>query len=217
MAARRAGPKGTYGRGATARAQRNEESGNGYEGDPWERQDGEADMAWVYFQTYRDMGPGKRTLRETAKAHNIGMSWCGQLSAQWEWTARAAAYDKMIDLVKRTADLEAIVKMRDRHINLSMLRQSLGARELQKFDAQSKTSPRTVLELAEANKLIEDGIRLERLNRGEPESVTEQRHELTVGEKRAKLRSLVESKEMQEHIEQMADAMLEGVSTVKPK
>lgn len=160
---------------------------------PWDRQPQETDQAWSGFVLYRDLGPAVRTLAKAAKAASKSAPLFLDWSQRWDWVARCRAYDAYLDKKKREADEAAIVDMRRRHIDFSMALQGTAALALNKImnaekapaldakgrpmlDAKGRPmlSPLT-LKASEVRDLAELGVKLERLNRGEPESIAEQR------------------------------------------
>lgn len=178
-----------------------------FTGDPWEMQPSEPPNAYAGFARYRDMGLGKRSV--TALCKELGVSSPISWSADWLWVQRAAAWDRELDRAKRMAELEAVQEMTKRHIQESLLIQGIGVTDLQKLKRRVDSKPdEMVLDPKEAIDFVERGAKMERLNRGEPESITEQKHELTVGDRRAKLRSMLDTNEAHETIERMADFFL---------
>lgn len=143
----------------------------------WERQPGEPDTAWVAFVQYRDLGPSERSLARLAQATNkkreLYGGWCGK----WNWVARCAAYDSWVDRQSKLAEIEAIREMKRRHVQIALTLQGAGALALNKIVAAEKAmgadgqpGPLT-LKPAEAMGLVDLGAKLERLSRGEPDSI----------------------------------------------
>lgn len=82
--------------------------------DPWERQPGESEEAFVAFATYRDL-ESPRSLREVAKACEKDPSLIGRWSSRYDWIVRVAAWDRQRDEARRNADLKARAEMGRRH------------------------------------------------------------------------------------------------------
>lgn len=148
---------------------------------PWDRQPGETDHAWPTFVAYRDQPPGERSLAKLAQRFDKSRQFLGQWSSKWEWVARCHAYDAWRDRQARAAEAAAVKAMRERHIQMAMSFQGAAALALNKIIAAEKTlgpdgkpGPLT-LKPSEVKDLAELGVKLERLNRGEPEAIVEER------------------------------------------
>jgi hypothetical protein len=152
---------------------------------PWERQIGETDSAWEAFAAYRDMGPGERSHGKLSQKFGKTPENFGRWSIAWQWVARCHAYDSWRDREQRKVEMEAVKDMRRRHIQMAMSFQGAAALALNKIIAAEKavvrnadgtTSPAPLtLKPGEVKELADLGIKLERLNRGEPETITEER------------------------------------------
>lgn len=178
--------------------------------DPWERQEAEKEKSWSGFVTYRDLGAGKRSIKKAADIVGVNPESLGLHARLWRWVERAAAWDRELDRVAREAKIKAAEDMAVRHINAHLLEQRVSVRELMKIDRKSEAFPDdVVLEPKEVRDLLDHGIKGERLARGEPETIAEQRHELTVGDRRGRLRSALDRQESHAVIEQLADMFLD--------
>ena len=80
----------------------------------WERQPDETEEAFEGFKFYRDQAP-PRSLRAAAKEAGKSFSLFGRWSGRHNWVARASAWDREQDRVKREADLRGRVEMSKRH------------------------------------------------------------------------------------------------------
>lgn len=191
--------------------------------DPWERQEGETDKSWGGFVIYRDLGAGKRSLAKAAEIFGKSPEALGQHARLWRWIERAAAWDRELDRVAREAKIKEAEEMGRRHINAHLLEQRFSVRELMKMDRKSEAHPDDcVLEPKEVRDFLDHGIKGERLARGEPETIAEQRHELTVGDRRGRLRSALDKQASHHVIEQLTDMFLdesldEGVEVGSPE
>ena len=74
---------------------------------PWEKQKGETDRAFRYFQVYRNLGH-KRSYVQIAEAFSISTTRVNQLGRRYRWRERAEAWDMEED----RHDLEAIRRRR---------------------------------------------------------------------------------------------------------
>jgi hypothetical protein len=160
---------------------------------PWERRSIESEEAWAAFVRYRDLPSGVRTLQQVATTLKKTLQIIGRWSSRYQWVERCRAWDAFVDKKKREAEIDAVMDMRKRHIETSMALQGAGALALQKIIA-SERAPQIgsdgqplrgpdgkillaplVLKPSEARDLIELGMRIERINRGEPEAIVEER------------------------------------------
>lgn len=148
----------------------------------WERRPGESARAYAAFCMYRDLPPRERSL--TRVAEDIAKASTKQRhvasirrrlsdwSSKWNWVERAAAWDEERDRIARQAQIEAIKEMRERHASEAMMLQKKALDRLRAMDAR-ELAPNDVL------RYLIEAAKLERLARGEPETVEEQRHDLT--------------------------------------
>lgn len=151
--------------------------------DPWERQPGESAKAYEAFCVYRDQGAG-RSLNKTAKQLGKSATLISVWSYKNRWVERCEAWDRWLAEERRRAQVEAIRKMEERHIRLAQGMQTLAARKLER--ELERTDPNRVgieaarealdsITLQEVRLLITEGTKLERVARGEPETITEER------------------------------------------
>lgn len=69
---------------------------------PWEQRLNESDKAYAAFRVFRDLGPSKRTLAETARQlgkarRGVVEEWAGK----HRWVERAKAWDAELERIKR--------------------------------------------------------------------------------------------------------------------
>jgi hypothetical protein len=153
--------------------------------EPWERWPGESDAAFSAFVIYRDLGPQRSLDAASTRYHARDQSptaqpqggrgknkkCSGQIRTwadRWDWRARAAGWDDEQDRQARQAMLQEILDMRKRHAQEAMMLQKAAMQRLQALDPQTLTQSQLLNYFVEATKL-------ERLSRGEPETVGEQR------------------------------------------
>jgi len=152
---------------------------------PWERQPFETDKAWDLFTSFRDMGTS-RDLTKMSKALGIKVHNLHSMSAKYGWTARIEAYDRHIDKIEKDAEIEArrkaVKDMTERHLRMANHMQRLVQVELLRWikktgadEAEPDMSRRPTLSTQQIQALLECGVKLERLNRDEPESIIETR------------------------------------------
>lgn len=159
---------------------------------PWDRQPGENDRAWAAFVKYRDDGI-ERSQARVAKHFGKSIENYGMLSTRWDWVARVSAYEAWRDRQLRMAEIEEAKAMRRRHIEFAMSFQGAAALALNKIiaaeqkplrdangqvvygeDGKPLPGPLT-LKPSEVKELADLGLRIERLNRGEPGEIEDVR------------------------------------------
>jgi len=159
---------------------------------PWEPKRGEPLEHWQWFIVY--LHQQKRSLKRVALQVGKSQNWIERLSIKWQWKERRQAWDADIGRkVSRALDAlhdEAIEAMRQRHIQIGLGMQSAAAKELKAWIAKiekaaeeakeaairegrdpSKAHHDPVLSVNELIRLANEGMTVERLNRGEPTDV----------------------------------------------
>jgi hypothetical protein len=187
----------------------------------YDRQPGEPDKAWKAFTLYRDM-EFSRNLREASakyaklmglkskpeSTHKVFQTW----SAKYSWVFRCSEWDSKLDKRRRQKKILEIEEMKQRHLKLALSMQGLGSIELKKWleKVRASENQKTVeLSTGDIRALVELGIRLERLNRDEPESVTKTEQEITVDDKRTALQEQLEKDNIWEELKEL-DKRLEA-------
>lgn len=129
----------------------------------------------------------ERTLAKVAQTLGLGLPGVEELSAKWGWRARCDAWDRERDRQERDARAEAqrnaIHSMVERHTAIASSLQRLATVELARtmnrlgVNAQNPNMAQMPnLSIDQIQKLIDYAIKLERLNRGEPGEINEQRN-----------------------------------------
>jgi hypothetical protein len=139
--------------------------------DPWEVQPGESPRAFEAFTLYRNMTPRHRSLATVCRelygdsAGNIRLveKW----SSEWRWRDRAAAWDRELDRRTREAQVQARKDMAERHAALAVEVQTKALDRLMSLTREE-------LSAGDALKMLVEGLKIERLARGEPEPVKEE-------------------------------------------
>ena len=164
---------------------------------PWERLPTESDLPWQAFVEYRDLGYAKRGLKPVAQKLEKGVQLLAKWSTQYQWTERVHAYDSWLDRKKVEADVAAIQEMRKRHIEMALGLQGAAALALNKIvtaerskGEDGKPGPLT-LKPSEVTAMAELGVKLERLNRGEPETISAQQVTVTPSSAAAQVEDIV--------------------------
>lgn len=142
----------------------------------WDRLPGEPGPAYDKFCRYRDMkytgADGRkldgiqrpyrrRNLRGLAEEMGI-KRWMnlGDLSAKYKWVERCEAYDAEIERQIREQQEQAILKMNKDHADLA-------AQMVRKAAKRLLTIPEEELSAADIVRLVDVGVKIERLSRGE--------------------------------------------------
>jgi len=148
---------------------------------PWERQPKERLVDFEGFVVYRDMS--NRSVEAVGIALGKKADSFGSTSQRWKWVDRALAWDNELDRRVREAEADALVKMRERQINIALGMQTAAGSELKalvdtvkSLDAQAemagiKRAP--FLKMRDLVRMIEAGTKLERLNRDQPSDIIE--------------------------------------------
>ena len=140
----------------------------------WEQRDGESSKAFEAFRVYRDMG-ASRGQRAVAEQLNKAESQISTWSSDWNWVERAMAYDRHLDDVRRAENAEAIRAMAERHAAQAQLMQGTAVDDLRKIRAQQgleENEQNLLLAPEVALRMLDVGMKHERLARGEPETIT---------------------------------------------
>lgn len=184
--------------------------------DEFDRQPGEPETAWKSFIVYRDMGLD-RTLEKTRVV--LGKTNPGYLKAleewsrEWGWRTRTEAWDREIDRRHRKEMFAEVERMRRRHVDLAVSLQDLGTVELRKLlAAANRAIKENVITGELLLKLIDLGIKLERQGRGEPESIIEERRQLTADEERDAMKVLLRDPKAMEAVDRLIGLLHEQPS-----
>lgn len=140
--------------------------------EPWEMRDDEPAEAFHAFAHYRDLLPSRRSRDAaygdhleacehrggTEKAPQAPGNWCGWLKAH-DWVARARAWDRECDRVRRLETVEAILDMRERHRRLGRAMQSVSLKALARYLQDERDvghiSPFAITQLGDRGAAIE--------------------------------------------------------------
>ena len=145
-------------------------------GELWERMLGESVKNYAYFCAYRDMryipaanaddipkldlSREKRSIRGIAKQFGKSRQTIGDLSSRFNWVSRCAAYDLYILRRQRDRNEMKILKMRDNHAAVG---EQLWKRALRRLLSLADDE----IEAADVVRMIDIGVKVERLSRGE--------------------------------------------------
>jgi hypothetical protein len=126
----------------------------------WDRIGGESSRAFACFAHYRDEGIN-RSLRKSSEGLKVSTQHLKKLSTRHSWQMRARAWDREQDRQRQLDNHVAQRTMVDRHAKFGTLAQQKALERLQTLGANELTP-------AEATRLLEVGIKIERLSRGVP-------------------------------------------------
>ena len=134
----------------------------------WDRQAGESSKAYAHFCLYRDMGVSRslRTLEEVDGCTS-GYRQLGRWSSRWRWVERCEAYDDYLEYQRRLQQEEERREMTKRHAKMGMLAQSFAVRKLEKMANRIEQDEEHVSP-ADVARILDIGVKVERLARGEP-------------------------------------------------
>jgi len=149
----------------------------------WQRQPGESSKAFGKFCEFRDLGV-ERSLAKLRRNHPEEEGWSrsviAELSERWHWQSRARAWDDEQDRVRRLAQMEAVTEMAERQAKDGLDMQRLARGAMAKWVKPDPESGQlvlaTTLSPTEVVRLYRTGFEIERLARGEPTQVTEEKH-----------------------------------------
>jgi hypothetical protein len=102
----------------------------------------------------------KRSLQRLAKELGLSLDHLKKLSAKNNWVERAAAYDAYLEELAREQNEAEILKMRKNHALLASQMITKAAKRL-------LTMPEEEITAADLVRLVDVGVKIERLSRGE--------------------------------------------------
>lgn len=124
---------------------------------------GETDKTYKYFCAYRDMnvqGRNKRSIREVQKQFDVQLATIAAHSRRFRWVERAKAYDKYLEKSRRARFEDELIRMYATHAKVGT---SLIAKAMQKLI----NTPDDMLTINDVTKLLDLGLKTERISRGE--------------------------------------------------
>ena len=126
----------------------------------WEKQDFETPHRYKLFCVYRDMGI-TRSLQKVSDKLGKPKKYrrCLEVfSRENKWVERVNSYDLYISEESRKANEEAIIEMKKRHIQQSLLMQKNVIARIQNSNPQEMT-------LSDCVKMLDVAVKIERLSR----------------------------------------------------
>lgn len=144
-------------------------------GEPWEQMAGETVQQYEKFCAYRDMryiAPAKagnlptldltreRSIRGLAKQLNVTRKALEPLSARFRWVERCEAYDLYILRRLKEKNEAEILKMHANHADIAFKMLKKAMKRLHSLQDDD-------IEAADMIRMIDTGVKIERLSRGE--------------------------------------------------
>jgi hypothetical protein len=126
----------------------------------WDRVGGESSRSFELFSHYRDEGLN-RSLRKTAEAIGVSKRLLERMSATHSWQLRVRAFDREQDRQRQLDNRAAQREMVERHAALATLAQEKALERIRALSAET-LSPTAAL------RLLDWGVKIERLSRGVP-------------------------------------------------
>jgi len=157
---------------------------------PWDQQPTDTNKSYAAFIIYRSMAPHERSLRKGADRFYGVVAWSKQRqflrwSAQHNWVARVVAYDAEQEHIFQREQHIAIRKMNERQAAIGADLQMRGFNVIKMDSLETLKDPETdedafltpnerAQRMEAGRRLIEAGMKVERVARGEPEQIIEQ-------------------------------------------
>ena len=174
---------------------------------PWEQLPKEPRRAFEAFTIYLNLGPKMRSKRtafdHTQESWKRIVDW----SSKWEWSRRAQAWDRHIDRINRYENEKAILEMNKRQAKNASAGIAAAMNTLLKHIPTPKNPKPPIMRVSDAVRLLDVCSKLERVSRGEPDSIQETKGEVTVKEsersgddRRKTMVDLLHDPEMVEHM-----------------
>lgn len=165
---------------------------------PWRRMDGESYEAFDAFQNYLFLGSNgsKRSIKKAAVQVGKHESLFSRWSMEWNWVKRAEAFDKYMSEKKQKAHETAIEDMNRRQAEAAMAALMASLETINDYVKKNPHDSPLKMHISNATKLLEVAVKMERVARGEPDSITKNTNELNIKdeENQKELRKLMSDK-----------------------
>jgi hypothetical protein len=132
---------------------------------PWTRRPTETSRAYDAFMRFCDLGQ-RRTLRTLCEINRLSKSTVASWQTNHDWIDRAKAYDEWLVRESALDQVEQVKDMRRRHAVVGSAAVEKGSKRIADVDVDRLTIREAVL-------LVDLGVRIERLARGEASEVVE--------------------------------------------
>lgn len=132
--------------------------------EPWEKKPDESQRAYDAFSRYRDAE--KRSFKAIADSLNCSTQNVWQWSTRHNWKLRCDAYDIDQDRQQREDLARGRVRMRERHLRLSLAMQSVAAHALREWQSRIASGSALNLQPEQIALLTKCAVELERSTLG---------------------------------------------------
>jgi len=133
---------------------------------PWERVEGEGEIAYERFWTYLSLPRPRPTIVEFSKRINRSRGGVARMSAKFDWPGRIQAWDDAAKDVEADAILTEREKITREHLQALRAARVLGTIAIQDHLKKARGGKLSV-NVREALALLRDSVQLERLILGE--------------------------------------------------
>lgn len=176
---------------------------------PWERQPKETARAFSAFSHYLDTDPEERSIRGTYRKLGLNWSTVSMWSSKYDWMRRSEAKDRHDWKKKQRINERAIRKMNERQAETAMMAQAASMLTIGQHVKTDKNPNPIPLSDRDAIRLLAVATKLERVARGEPDTIAETKGEVgvkvtTVDDRRASMVKLLENEEAMRHMAEIS-------------
>jgi len=150
-------------------------------GNPWDKRESETAKAYAAFRIFRDLDPGKRSIR-AACAVGAGVvnpspsrvkSW-QQWHKRYDWAERAQAWDAHLDEIRQESAEDAIEQMQRDHIEAAQQLRHFAMISLRRLIERAEADPGYALPPVTVGRLLREATTLERVSCGMPTAIERQ-------------------------------------------
>lgn len=176
---------------------------NMYEFDPpWAQQEGEDDFEYQLFRDFRDQKT-KKNRRDSPKWKEPKMI---EIIKKNNWEHRARAFDAYDEELRIRAQHAAAVEMNERHADNAQKALTIAMQTIMQY-VQTKDNPNPMrLKPSDAIKLMDVAVKIERLARGEPDSIVHadvDSREISLEDKRNHLLGIIQDPQARLHLSKL--------------
>jgi hypothetical protein len=134
----------------------------------WDRQPRETSRSYELFCVYRNLGAERSLAKARGSAEGIpSVARLKVLSRKWNWVERCQKYDDYLEYQDRLQQEKERREMHKRHAKMGMLAQTFAVRKLEKMAGRIEQDEERVSP-GEVARILDVGVKVERLARGEP-------------------------------------------------
>lgn len=140
---------------------------------PYEPQPGESKATFARFVFFRDSED--RSLTATAEQFGVEYTSIVSQSQLWLWNERVEAWDRKLDTELRNQHIKDARSSTKRHLDLARALQAVGGSCIKRLIDQINAGEPVKVSVAEARRLVEVGVKLERLALNQPTEISAKR------------------------------------------